>query len=191
MALKMRKIKYPILRFTGSWTTKSKKSKKKKKHKFSKHAGIWSRGGNFYAVPAEELTTTYEADQNDTTGKVKTTQKLVPVTVSIVISDALRMNVRTEIADWKKLVGKTGILRVGKNKFGVGKMSLLSVEVADVILDDFGRMRKVKLNLSFIERNNKKSKAMKAAAADKSSKKRKNKNSKKSKSKKKKKVKSK
>jgi len=67
------------------------------------------------------------------------------------LGEAVGVNVREEIESWKSLVGQSGTFYLGGKNFGAGKMQLTTVDVSDIILDDFGRIRSAKLSFTFTE----------------------------------------
>jgi hypothetical protein len=168
MEMAKKKVKKKAIKKPDLMTYSGKKGKKK----FTRVLGIYKGK----AVPMTDLSVAWEADQNDTTQAVKRTQKLVELDFSVTLSRALGRNPLTDLNNWRKLLGCTGVLKIGGKKFGAKKFSLRAVEISDYILDDFGKFYLIRLALSFIEKNKAKSKRLKASKSDKADKKPDNKN---------------
>ena len=63
---------------------------------------------------------------------------------------ALGVDVRAEFESWEPLIGQTGRLEIGGKRFGPNWL-LTSVKPSDVVIDDSGRFRSMKLTFSFEE----------------------------------------
>jgi TusA-related sulfurtransferase len=102
------------------------------------------------------LSTSYEikaetnTDLEDNPATNERGRKLVPLTFSTDLNSALGVNVEREIAEWEKLVGMTGYFYLSGKKFGP-KLMLKKVGLSDVLLDDFGRMHRAQLDMTFEE----------------------------------------
>lgn len=143
-------------------------------------------------VALEGLSFSYAqvADNNDSTEEKKTTNKrgkeLFPLSFTTVLHSGAGVDVRTEIADWEKLVTKVNYFYLNGKKLYSKKLQLRKVAVSDVKLDDLGRMRLATLSFEFKEYDaattsvKVSSKTSKPASDDKKQKKSSNTNAKKS-----------
>lgn len=77
-------------------------------------------------------------------------RKLVPLSFTTDLNAALGVDVEAEIKDWEKLVGESAFFYLSGKKFGP-KIQLKRVDVNDLLLDDFGRIHRAKLGMSFEE----------------------------------------
>ncbi len=94
------------------------------------------------------------ADNNTSTEEKKTTNErgteLFPLTFTTTLHSGAGVDVRAEIESWKELVTKVNYFYLGGKKLGP-KLQLRKVNVGDVKLDDFGRMRLATLSFEFKE----------------------------------------
>lgn len=102
------------------------------------------------------LSTSYElkaetnTDLEDSPATNERGRKLVPLSFTTELNAALGVNVEAEIKEWEQLVGKSDYFYLSGKKFGP-KYQLKRIELSDVLLDDFGRMHRAKLSMSFEE----------------------------------------
>jgi len=98
-----------------------------------------------YEIKAETNTDLENSPATNERGR-----ELVPLSFTTDLNAALGVNVESEIGDWEQLVGQTGYFYLSGKKFGP-KLQLKKVDLSDVLLDDFGRMHRAKLGMSFEE----------------------------------------
>lgn len=68
-----------------------------------------------------------------------------------VVADVVGVDVRAEYEKWCSLVGQIAPFYLSGSVFGPDNLLLTEVGISDVVLDDFGRMRKATIALSFQE----------------------------------------
>lgn len=98
-----------------------------------------------YEIKAETNTDLENSPATNERGR-----ELVPLSFTTDLNAALGVDVEGEIEDWEQLVGQTGYFYLSGKKFGP-KYQLKKVDLSDVLLDDFGRMHRAKLGMSFEE----------------------------------------
>lgn len=102
------------------------------------------------------LSTSYElkaetnTDLEDSPATNERGRKLVPLSFTTELNAALGVNVEAEIKEWEQLVGQSDFFYLSGKKFGP-KLQLKRIDLSDVLLDDFGRMHRAKLGMSFEE----------------------------------------
>ena len=139
--------------------TKKKTSKKKKAKKKSAVMAKWGSMKWVFKsdkiLPIEnDLSITYSI--NDKNKKEK-----IPVSFSYIPSAITGANVNKELNRWKKLIGKSHPLYIGKKRFGPAKLKLKSVEESDISVYARGVKVSASISLSFIENKKKSSKTSK------------------------------
>lgn len=108
-------------------------------------------------IALEEFSTSYKLkkeNNNDAAGKPATNvrgKELQTMFFNTVLSDSIGVDTRKEIESWASLVGASGPFLLAGQRFGPEKFMLTDVNLAEVILDDYGRIRTATLNLSFLE----------------------------------------
>lgn len=109
-------------------------------------------------VALEGLSFSYTqvADENKSTEEKKTTNErgteLFPLSFTTVLHSGAGVDVRKEIESWEKLVTKVNYFYLNGKKLGP-KLQLRKVDVSNVTLDDFGRMRLATITFEFKEYN--------------------------------------
>jgi hypothetical protein len=109
-----------------------------------------------YIMPLDDFNTSYElnAESNKAVeGSPLTNQrgkKKKTLSFSSYLVSDLGIDVRKEFESWDEWVGLTGTLKIGGQKFGPNWL-LTSVKPSNVIVDDSGRFRSMKLTYSFEE----------------------------------------
>lgn len=106
--------------------------------------------------PVEDLSWSYEqiADNNrDAEGTPQTNERgtqLFPLSFSVTLHSGAGVDVRSEIQRWRDRVTKTGFFYLNGKTLGP-IVQLRKVQVKNVKLDDFGRIRLAKLSFTFKE----------------------------------------
>lgn len=94
------------------------------------------------------------ADNNSSTEENKPTNErgteLFPLNFTTTLHSGAGVNVRNEIESWNKLVTKVNYFYLGGSKLGP-LLQLRKVDVGNVTLDDFGRIRLATLSFEFKE----------------------------------------
>lgn len=105
----------------------------------------------------EALSTSFKLNKdnnNDKAGQPSTNTRAVDlqsVSFETFLLHAVGVDVRTEISDWKALIGAYGPLFIGGSIFGPESIQLTAVDVSDIITDDSGRLLQAKIKMSFDE----------------------------------------
>jgi hypothetical protein len=105
----------------------------------------------------EGLTTAYKLkndSKTDSEGKAASDVRgleLMQLSFTTHVSDAVGIDVRAELEAWGALVGEFAPFILGERQLGDADFRLVSVSLADTLLDDFGRIREAKLNMQFEE----------------------------------------
>ncbi len=106
--------------------------------------------------PVEDLTFSYEqiADNNrDAEGTPQTNERgtqLFPLSFSVTLHSGAGIDVRSEIQKWRDRVTKTGYFYLEGKSLGP-VVQLRKVQVKNIKLDDFGRIRLASLAFTFKE----------------------------------------
>lgn len=91
----------------------------------------------------------------------KNKREKIPVSFSYVPNVASGANVRKELERWKKLLGKSYPLYIGKKRFGPRQLKLVSVDESDIEVYSGGATVSASISLSFEERRKKAKKSSK------------------------------
>jgi hypothetical protein len=105
----------------------------------------------------ENFTTAYKLkteNGDDSEGKAPSNVRgleLMPLSFTTHISDAVGIDVRTELESWGALVGQTAPFILGDKPLSDTDFRLLDISLSSTFLDDLGRIREANLNMNFEE----------------------------------------